>query len=159
MEITLRPLKEEDAYKSVRWRNDPEVFKFTGNTYKNIITLENELEWIRKVIAKPNDYRCAIIADDSYIGNVYLTDINKLKGAATFHIFIGEKEYWGKGIGEKTTRKMVKLAFDKFGLSSVNLKVRLQNTGALRVYEKVGFKELYTDDEFKYMEITEKDCK
>lgn len=34
MEVAIRPLREEDAYTSVKWRNDSEVFKFTGNTYK-----------------------------------------------------------------------------------------------------------------------------
>lgn len=64
MKVTIRPLVESDAYTSVKWRNDPEVFKYTGNTYKNEIKIENELEWIRKVTASPTDYRCAILADD-----------------------------------------------------------------------------------------------
>ena len=32
MKVTIRPLVESDAYTSVKWRNDPEVFKYTGNT-------------------------------------------------------------------------------------------------------------------------------
>ena len=67
MKVTIRPLVESDAYTSVKWRNDPEVFKCTGNTYKNEIKIENELEWIRKVTAAPTDYRCAILADDVYV--------------------------------------------------------------------------------------------
>ena len=70
MNVTIRPLVEEDAYTSVKWRNDSEVFKFTGNTYKHEIKIENELEWIRKVMANPADYRCAILADDVYVGNI-----------------------------------------------------------------------------------------
>ena len=27
MKVTIRPLVESDAYTSVKWRNDPEVFK------------------------------------------------------------------------------------------------------------------------------------
>ena len=99
MEVAIRPLREEDAYTSVKWRNDSEVFKFTGNTYKNEIKIENELEWIPKVVANPNDYRCAILADGVYVGNIYLTDIDGK--AANYHIFIGNKEYWGKGVAKK----------------------------------------------------------
>ena len=36
MKVTIRPLVESDAYTSVKWRNDPEVFKYTGNTYPKI---------------------------------------------------------------------------------------------------------------------------
>lgn len=101
MKVTIRPLIEEDAYTSVKWRNDPEVFKYTGNTYKHEIKIENELEWIRKVIAKANDYRCAILVDEVYVGNIYLTDIQDCK--AHYHIFIGNRNYWGKGVAKKAS--------------------------------------------------------
>ena len=57
MQVTIRPLIEDDAYTSVKWRNDPEVFKYTGNTYAHEITIESELNWIRKVMSNPNEYR------------------------------------------------------------------------------------------------------
>ncbi len=30
MQVAIRPLQESDAYTSYKWRNDDEVFKFTG---------------------------------------------------------------------------------------------------------------------------------
>ncbi len=30
MQVAIRPLQESDAYTSYKWRNDNEVFKFTG---------------------------------------------------------------------------------------------------------------------------------
>lgn len=75
------------------------MFKFTGNTYRHEITIDNELEWIRKVIANTNDYRCAILVEEVYVGNIYLTDIQE--GKAHYHIFIGNKNYWGKGVAKK----------------------------------------------------------
>jgi RimJ/RimL family protein N-acetyltransferase len=109
MNVTIRPLQEQDAYTSVKWRNDPEVFKYTGNTYKNEISLETELNWIRKVMANENEYRCAILADGVYVGNIYLTDITK--ESAHYHIFIGNKDYWGKGVAKKSVRTNLKLRF------------------------------------------------
>ena len=52
MEVKIRPLREEDAYVSYKWRNDPLVFKYTCNRYTSEITLESELEWIRRVTKK-----------------------------------------------------------------------------------------------------------
>ena len=43
MEVKIRPLQICDAYTSVKWRNDSEVFKYTGNVYHNEINIENEL--------------------------------------------------------------------------------------------------------------------
>ena len=129
MKVTIRPLIEEDAYTSVKWRNDPDVFKYTGNTYKHEIKIENELEWIRKVIAKANDYRCAILVDEVYVGNIYLTDIQD--GKAHYHIFIGNKNYWGKGCCKKGI-------FAYIGLCCKSLKIeRNLSTCEKREYERL----------------------
>ncbi len=157
MEIKIRPLKIEDAYTSVKWRNDKDVFKYTGNTYDHEITLESELEWIKRVIANKNDYRCAILADDTYIGNIYLTDISKK--SATYHIFIGNKGYWSKGIARKASELILDYAFTVLGLETVNLKVHKENKTALYLYYKLGFREKNSDSKFICMELSNKNIK
>lgn len=154
MEVAIRPLREEDAYTSVKWRNDSEVFKFTGNTYKNEIKIENELEWIHKVVANPNDYRCAILADGVYVGNIYLTDIDGK--AANYHIFIGNKEYWGKGVAKKASLLILDYAFNTLKLETVKLKVRKENTSAFMLYKKLGFEVENEENVWISMEIRRK---
>lgn len=138
MDIGIRPLTVEDAYTSVNWRNDPEVFKYTRSTYDHIITIDSELEWIKKVIAKKDDYRCAILADGKYIGNIYLTDIKD--GIAHYHIFIGEKSYWGKGVAKKASQLIIDHGVKIFGVTEIQLGVHEKNTAALRLYLGLGFK-------------------
>lgn len=137
MNVTIRPLQEQDAYTSVKWRNDPEVFKYTGNTYKNEITLETELNWIRKVMVNKNEYRCAILADGVYVGNIYLTDITE--DSAHYHIFIGNKDYWGKGVAKKASEQILNYAFHVLKLQMVFLRVKRQNESAIHLYKKLGF--------------------
>lgn len=137
MQVTIRPLEENNAYTSVKWRNDPKVFKYTGNTYKNEIKIENELEWIRKVTSNPKDYRCAILADGIYVGNIYLTDIEN--GSAEYHIFIGDKRYWGKGVAKQASILILEYAFNVLSLDSVKLQVRKENTSAFMLYQRLGF--------------------
>lgn len=138
MNLIIRPLIENDAYTSVKWRNDKEVFKYTGNTYNNIITIESELEWIRRVIKNTDEYRCAILVNDEYIGNIYLTDINK--ESAFYHIFIGEKSFWGKGCAYMASKLILDYAFNKLVLRKVYLNVRLENINAVKLYRKLGFR-------------------
>ena len=152
MNVTIRPLVEEDAYTSVKWRNDPEVFKFTGNTYKTKITIDNELEWIRKVMANPADYRCAILADDVYVGNIYLTDIND--GKAQYHIFIGDKKYWGKGIAKQASLLILEYAFNVLKLDEVYPRVRKENTSAYNLYLRLGFKDVMVDGDWTLMTLS-----
>lgn len=149
MLVKIRPLEIDDAYTSVHWRNDPEVFKYTGNTYSHIITIESELEWIKKVIVNPKDYRCAIIADEEYVGNIYLTDIEE--GKATYHIFIGNKDYWGKGIAMEASKQIIRYGFQHLGLKEIHLKVKIENERAYSLYKKIGFQEYASDDVWRSM--------
>ncbi len=152
MEVTIRPLELADAGVSYKWRNDPEVFKFTGNTYHAPITLEMERAWIERVIGNPADYRCAILVDGEYVGNIYLTNIRG--GEADYHIFIGNRAYWGKGIAKRASELILHEGFSKLGLKKINLRVRPQNEAACGLYARLGFRESHRDAEFITMTLT-----
>lgn len=151
MKVNIRPLQEQDAYTSVQWRNDPEVFKYTGNTYDHVIKIDTELEWIRRVIANPKDYRCAILVDGVYVGNIYLTDIED--GCATYHIFIGDKNYWGKGIAREASRQIIDYGFNELHLDKIVLEVRKLNERAVKLYKSIGFTPTGNDEEWIHMAI------
>ncbi len=152
--VNIRPLNIADAKKSWLWRNDPNVWAFTGSKPNKFITEEMEMEWIKGVLARKNERRFAICIGDSvneYVGNVQLTDITKRQ--AEFHIFIGEKEYWGKGIATLATNQILEVAFKELFLSSIYLYVKKENIAAIKVYQKCGFK-ICSVDEISYkMEI------
>lgn len=151
MNVEIRPLKEEDAYVSVKWRNDPEVFKYTGNVYDHEITIESELNWIRDIIKRENEYRCAIQVDGVYVGNIYLTNIGN--NNAEYQIFIGNKDYWGKGIAKKASQLIIDYGFSKLGLDKIELQVRPVNQSAMKLYHRLGFKEVEEGPEFVKMEL------
>lgn len=152
MQVTIRPLQEQDAYVSVNWRNDSDVFKYTGNTYSHIISLESELEWIRRVITITDDYRCAIIADGDYVGNIYLTGIDGR--SADFHIFIGEKSYLGKGVAKQASKQILDYAFNHLNLIVVRLRVRVENVRAYNLYKSLGFVEVSLEGPWISMEVS-----
>lgn len=154
MYITLRPLDEKDAYTSWRWRNDPEVFANTGRRYSGPVTLEDELQWIRTVLARPDERRFAILADGVYIGNVYLTGIKDKEGE--IGTFIGEKSCWNKGFGTIAKRLLIEFAFDKQKINTVISIVRKENIASIKVNEKLGFKEFLRQDNLIYYKITPK---
>ena len=151
MDVSLRKLERNDAYISYKWRNDPEVFKYTGTVYDHEITLETELHWIERVIKNDDEYRCAIIADNCYVGNIYLTNIDDEK--AEYHIFIGDKSYWGKGVAKKASIEIIRYGFENLNLKKIVLEVRQQNKNAIRLYEKLGFTKLGENSNFITMEI------
>lgn len=151
MNVTIRPLIEKDAYMSVKWRNDSEVFKYTGHTYNNEITIDSELEWIKRVMQNCNEYRCAILVNNIYVGNIYLTDITN--ESAFYHIFIGDKRYWGKGVAYHASKLILDYAFKKLLLSKVYLNVKTENLKAIKLYNRLGFKKVDSHGEFNLMLI------
>lgn len=140
MKVILRDLAESDAYVSYHWRNEPAIWKFTGSKPSHYVTLDEELSWIKEVLARDNESRYAICVGNNqeYIGNVQFTHITSED--AEFHIFIGRIGLHGMGVGTKATSLALQLAKDSLGLSQVYLYVNQKNLSAIRVYEKCGFK-------------------
>lgn len=144
--VLIRPLREQDALTSYKWRNDPDIWQNTGRKPDKHITGQIETEWIRIVIAERNSSRFAILADNKYIGNIQITNI--VPGEeGEYHIFIGEKNYWGKGIATLATWQLIRYAREGLNLKRLYLFVKPQNEAAVRVYQKCGF--VKVSDEIK----------
>ena len=137
MFVEIVPLKEIHAHMSWKWRNDKEIWTYTGTKPSKVITLEDELNWIRVVLKRHNEKRFAIIADGVYIGNTQLTDITN--ESAQLHIFIGDKNYWGKNIATSAVSLLLYEA-KKLNLKTVYLLVNKNNIPAIKAYKKNGFK-------------------
>jgi RimJ/RimL family protein N-acetyltransferase len=151
MKVTIRPLVENDAYISVKWRNMPEIWQYTAYKWTREIHIEDELNWIRKVIADPSGRRFAIIADDNYVGNIYLTNIKN--GTGEYSIFIGEKGYWGKGIARKASEQIIAFAREMLHLKSIILGVNESNVAAATLYRSLGFRPTGKDEQFTWMQL------
>jgi RimJ/RimL family protein N-acetyltransferase len=137
--VTLRPLQESDAEVSCHWRNDARIWQYTGARPDLHVTAEIERDWIRRVLARPDERRFAICVGEEgrYVGNVQLTHITEAD--AEFHIFIGDPAVHGQGVGTRATALILDHAREVLGLRQVRLLVHPDNTPAIRAYEKCGF--------------------
>jgi len=141
MNVILRKLRKEDAAISWKWRNDPEVWELTGRTFTNHVSKEIEEQWIKNINCSSLEARFAICVnkDKKYIGNVQLTNINN--GSAIFHIFIGDKNFWGVGVAKVATKLALNYGFDMLNLKKISLSVCKSNVAAIAVYKHNGFKD------------------
>lgn len=146
MNVSLRPLRIEDAAISYLWRNNPEIWKYTGNKPDKEITLQTETEWLSRVLLSKDEKRFAICVgeNEEYVGNVQLTDIDQ--SSAQFHIFIGNPKFHNKGIGTEATSQIIKYAFNTLKIKKVWLKVNSNNFAAINSYKKCGFVEMSNDN-------------
>src|SRR3989338_1313815 len=101
--IYLRTIEERDLTSQYQqWFNDEEVCRFNSHhRFPNY--RENMDDYFKNVIQSRNNLILAIADKDTdmHIGNISLQDINTTNHSAEFAIVIGEKEYWGRGVGRE----------------------------------------------------------
>jgi ribosomal-protein-alanine N-acetyltransferase len=156
--VILRPLERTDLNERyLSWLNDPEVTRYTETgTFPS--TAEDLDNYYRSVSGSKHDVMLAVVDKKSgrHIGNVKLGPIHWVHRRATFGILIGEKEFWGKGVGLDATRLMVEYGFRRLNLHRIDLGVFAEHEAAVRCYKQAGFKvegrmreDLFLDGEYR----------
>lgn len=156
MKVYIRPLCLEDAKISYRWRNNPAIWAFTGRKPVSSVSEEVESAWLRDCLQRSDQYRFAICIQESdqYIGNVQIIGVKDRTGE--FHIFIGEEQFWGKGLGAQASLLMLKYGFGKLGLHTIRLTVHKDNISARSIYTKLGFEISGSEGDFLKMALTKR---
>jgi len=156
--VILRPLQRADINERyLSWLNDPEVTRYTETgTFPS--TAEDLENYYRSVTGSKNDVMLAVVDKKSgrHIGNVKLGPIQWVHRRATFGILIGEKDFWGKGVGLEATRLMVEYGFQRLNLHRIDLGVFAEHEAAVKCYEQAGFRvegrmreDLFLDGEYR----------
>jgi RimJ/RimL family protein N-acetyltransferase len=73
------------------------------------------------------------------IGYAGIANISQGNQAGEYFILVGDKRYWGQGIGTAVTRQVVTRGFQQLGLNRIMLTVSVPNEGGVRAYAKAGF--------------------
>ncbi len=138
--IILHPVSLCDAEDIVRWRN--QEFVKQRFIYQKDFTVESQRKWIETKVASGEVVQFIIEykRDQKHVGSVYLRDIDYSNRKAEYGIFLGEKDYLGKGIGCETAGLVLDYAFHTMKLNKVFLRVLSDNVYAIKSYEKAGFK-------------------
>jgi diamine N-acetyltransferase len=138
--VALGPLRLDLVPAYQRWSNDLEVAN--GNGWVIPFTLESQRDRIAGRGGKPDfaDFTVYDRSDGTPIGFSSLFHIDHRTGTADFGIFLGERR--GKGLGTEATRLTLDWGFSVLGLHNIMLSVAAWNERAIRVYTKVGFREL-----------------
>ncbi|MEU9830928.1 GNAT family protein [Streptosporangium sp. NPDC048047] len=138
--VRLRPMEPSEAEHLWRWNSDPEVMRWMDEGYPQTLA-----QVARRCEDRPvNSYDDVLLGVETLdggrlIGLVRLSDAQPEIGRATFDVYIGEKDCWGRGYATDATREMCRYGFGRMRLHSIELSVVTENVSAIHVYEKVGF--------------------
>lgn len=166
--IYLSPVNPDDATTYTEWINDLPMSINIGASTK-VYSLNSEREALESMAKEGQNFAIVLAETDELIGNCSLMGIRPVHRNAELGIFIGNKTQRNKGLGTEVVQLLVEYGFKVLNLNNIMLKVFEFNKGAIRAYEKAGFKEFgrrsqtyfingkYYDDVF--MEILAGDCK
>lgn len=141
--LKLRKMTPDDVELYHKWRNDIEVMKST-NPFLDVYSKEATKEFVNHVILASHNAKSYIIVEkesEMPIGVASLINIDYKNRNAECIIDIGEKEYWGKGLGSEGLILLLDYAFYEMNLHRVSLRVFSFNGWAIRMYTKLGFKQ------------------
>ena len=135
--VSLKGITASDTPLILKWRNSD----FVKNNFiiRERFTEQSQEKWLSNVVGKGKAIQYIILSDDFPIGSVYIRDIDHVNKNGEFGIFIGEKEYIGKGLSFFATKEILKIAFEALKLHRVYLRVFPDNIPAIKTYEKSGF--------------------
>ncbi len=137
--LSLRPITDADTDDIVRWRNDPEVWKYF--LFREPFTAEMHREWLKTKVETGKVIQYIIVEHETgkSVGSVYFRDVDEKNESAEYGIFIGESWARSRGLGTETARLFTAFGLDVLRLHRISLKVLGGNEIARRSYEKAGF--------------------
>jgi RimJ/RimL family protein N-acetyltransferase len=123
--------------------NDYEVTKFTEQKFKKHSLLDVRNFVKEKQISKEEFLYGIFVKEKSHsihVGNIKLGPINKIHRTAEISYIIGNKKFWGKGLGTLSVKKIITLAKKKFKLKKLIAGCYQNNYGSINVLKKNLFK-------------------
>lgn len=130
--------------KSWCWLNDPELKALTMTPD---FSQEDQAAYFKSLPTKKDYWIKGITENNLPIGAMGLKHINSQ--TAEYWGYIGEKEYWGKGIGSFMIYQAINKARE-LSLNQIYLMVGKQNNKAKELYLKKGFRLAEAGDTEKY---------
>jgi RimJ/RimL family protein N-acetyltransferase len=139
--IKLAPLQPEHVTPFYAWLRDPDVIAYSLSVFQSLKTTAQIDQWFAATLAQANTLNLGIYLPETntLIGYAGLTGISATNHAGEYFIFIGEKTWWGKGVGTAVTKQVLHLGFTQHQLNRIMLTVSEWNTGGVKAYTKAGF--------------------
>jgi RimJ/RimL family protein N-acetyltransferase len=133
--VTLRSVEREDYAQLRDWQNDPEVAYWMD--YRVPFSLRDIEEDQERARTEGRPF--VICYEGQAIGKCGLNQFRWESRVCALYVYIGEKGFWGQGLGRDAVMSLLAVAFDELGMERVELTLLAENQRAQRAYESCGF--------------------
>ncbi|MBB6460381.1 GNAT family N-acetyltransferase [Flammeovirga kamogawensis] len=139
--IQLKPLQKADVDYFYNWINDEEVTRYSLSIFSKISSKSEINKWYTSVLNSSFEIVYGIYLENTseLIGYTGFSNISRQNNSAEYFLFIGNKKFWGQGIGTRVTEEILEIGFFGHKFNRIMLTVSEPNIGALKAYSKAGF--------------------
>ena len=165
--ITLRPMNNGDLVFMLKWLTDERVLEFYDGRDKKYTQedisehyMNQREDGLNRVILEydevPIGYAQMYRIQGELFDEYHYPETDEKVFA--MDQFIGEPEFWNKGIGTEYCRMACEYLHNKLGADRVILDPRKNNPRAIRTYQKAGFEMIKELPEHELHEGNNEDC-
>tara|TARA_Y100000389_G_C17454336_1_gene517040 strand:- start:508 stop:1041 length:534 start_codon:yes stop_codon:yes gene_type:complete len=144
IKVKLKELTLLDVNKTYKgWMNDFEIFKFSKQSNEQH-TIKKIKKFVLEKKNSPNEFLYKILINENrkitHIGNIKLGPINNDNKTADISYFIGDRNYWNRGIATQAIKQIIILAKKKFELKKLQAGHWKKNIASKKVLLKNKFR-------------------
>lgn len=165
--IRVRELEEKDVSILVSWLSNPDVLQYyegrdrphdAAMVRERFFVEDEETRCIIEYEGKPIGYIQFYFLDEETLGEYgYSGSDTDCRTFATDQ-FIGEPDYWNKGIGTKLMTSMVEYLMSQRQADRIVMDPQAWNERAIACYEKCGFRKVRLLEKHEQHEGEMRDC-
>ena len=140
--LFFRYLKKSDVNKEYKeWLNDKDVNKYLEIRHEQH-TILNIKDFISSQNKSSNNHLLGIFYKQNglHIGNVKIGPVHKFHPVSELSLFIGNKEYWHKGLGSEIIKTISNYAFKNLGIKKISAGAYSENISSIKAFLKNGYK-------------------
>lgn len=140
MSISLKPFAEEHIKKTFEWVSDEELQKLFLITPP--IIWETHQKHLKKIMGSEDQVIFTMDYNGAHIGNCGFKYLDFENKECELWLYIGEKSFWGKGIGSKVMELLIDYAFNVLEMNTIIVHASEYNLAVLNLNKKYGFEEV-----------------
>lgn len=138
--ILLRPFDKKDVGFWNSWDTDYLIQRYMPEPKNTAVSNKEHYKYIKDCNNEEDGYYWSICFNNVAIGTISLFDIDFYHKTAEIGMVIGDKNYWGKGIGYVCLKSITQFAFKKLKLFRLSANVESGNIGMENILLKNEYK-------------------
>lgn len=136
-QFILRPPSIEDVLPYTNFLADPDVAVWLDDSAQTPIPTAR----VEAILLSEAWCLWSIECENAFVGVTSLYEPDLARGIARYSIVIGDKAYWGRGLGTAAIGQVMTHAFESLGLRRIESEILEPNKAAQAIHERAGFVE------------------